>query len=152
MKFVYTKPDGGVAIVSAAPKADLERVLGPMTRAQYRQHVIERSIPKGVEYRELPDDWVAPDRAFRNAWIAEGSAVSVDMGKARQIHMGRVRWARDKKLEAMDREWMAATNNPAKAVVIEAVRQVLRDIPQTFDLSGAATPEELKTLWPEELT
>lgn len=33
----------------------------------------------------------------------------------------------------------------------DAERQKLRDIPQSFDLTMAATPEELKNLWPSEL-
>jgi hypothetical protein len=34
---------------------------------------------------------------------------------------------------------------------VEEEKQKLRNLPATFDLSGAQTPEELSSLWPSEL-
>lgn len=45
LRYSYTRPDGGVSVVCAAPKEHIERVLGPLTDAQYVAHVKERSIP-----------------------------------------------------------------------------------------------------------
>jgi hypothetical protein len=51
LRFAYTRPNGGVSIVSAAPKAHLERLIGefgPLSDADYRDHVLRRSIPAGA--------------------------------------------------------------------------------------------------------
>lgn len=87
LKFAYTTPEGGVAIVHAAPKAQLERVLGPLTDEQYEAHVRQRSIPSdAADVEKLPDNWTPPDdRTFRNAWKKEGGSVSVDFEKAKKI-------------------------------------------------------------------
>jgi hypothetical protein len=58
--------------------------------------------------------------------------------------MDNIRSKRDEKLKELDIEQL-------KGVDVSAQKQVLRDIPQTFDLTGAATPDELKTLWPPEV-
>lgn len=77
MKVAYSRPDGGVSIVIAAPRETLERALGAMTQEAYEAHVLERSIPKdAVEIARLPEDWVAPDRSKRDAWrLVEGQIV-----------------------------------------------------------------------------
>ena len=40
-----------------------------------------------------------PNRDFRNAWAHTGSKVEVDMPRARDIHMNRIRVGRDAELE-----------------------------------------------------
>jgi hypothetical protein len=170
MKFAFRAADGSVTVVGAAPKADLERVIGTpvmvdgverrvLTDQEYIDHIIGRNIDKGVipkdaELVMLPEDWSPADkRAFRSAWILDGNTIDVDMGKAREIHMGRIRIARNRKLDELDRDWMrAAGQKDTKAAdAIEAKRQALRDIPQTLDLTKARTPDELKATWPDEL-
>jgi hypothetical protein len=155
MKFAYATADGGVAIVYAAAKEDLERLFGrTLTANQYRAFVLARSIPVGVTPRQLPDDWTPPDdRGFRDAWRLNGGTVFVHMATARLAHLRRIRLARDRKLKALDILWMRATarGETEAAAAVEAAREVLRNLPQTFDLSGATTPAELKALWPAEL-
>jgi len=77
----------------------------------------------------------------------------LDMDAARDYHMGRIRLSRDQALAALDVPFMRAveTGDTAAQSTIGAEKQTLRDIPQTFDLSGAATPEALMALWPAEL-
>lgn len=89
-----------------------------------------------VNIEDLPKD-----RYFRNAWDHD---LNINMDKAREIQMEYIRRARDEKLEILDVETL-------KGIDVQAEKQVLRDLPQTFDLSIAKTPEELKELWPEEL-
>jgi hypothetical protein len=141
MKFVYTK-DGTLNVVVAAPKAHLEKVFGPLTDEQYKAHVISRSIPEGVEFREITDNELPQDRLFRDAWKDEGG-IKIDMPKARAIHMARIRDKRNKRLEELDKRKYGAE--------YDAERQALRDLPQTFDLTQATTPDELKALWPDGL-
>jgi hypothetical protein len=87
LRYAYTRPDGGVSIVNAAPKAGLERVLGPLTDEQYKAHVLERSIPAdATDVTELPVDWSPPeDRTFRDAWKNDKGNVTVDLARAKAI-------------------------------------------------------------------
>jgi len=100
-----------------------------------------------IKAYEIPDD-----RSFRNAWRDRGR-IEVDMPAARAIHLERVRAARTGKLNALDREWMRATGQgkKAEADAVEAKRQRLRDLPSTLLMDTAETPDDLKTLWDNEL-
>ena len=99
------------------------------------------------------DATAMPGKTFRQAWVVVAGKLEVDMPKARIIHMDRIREARNRALFDADIEVEAALDAGDRAAEIAARvdRVRLRDIPQDFDLSGAATPEELKGLWPAEL-
>ena len=78
--------------------------------------------------------------------------INVDMAKARAIHMDAIRVVRDAELIAQDITFMRAVeagDTDAQAA-IATEKQVLRDIPQTFDLT-TKSPTELKRRWPREL-
>lgn len=145
MKIVYERPDGGLSIVSPAPKNHLEKVFGRMTDEQYRTHVYERSIPADAKnVREVTDDEIPQDRHFRNAWKLNGTKIDVDLEKAREIHMNEIRKLRDKKLAELDIETL-------KGKDVQVQKQILRDLPQKYDLTIAKTPERLKTMIPSIL-
>jgi len=77
--------------------------------------------------------------------------IVINMPKAREIQMDKIREVRNKELVKKDIEFMKALeadDDSHKAIAVE--KQVLRDIPQTFDLT-TDTPEELKNKWPDEL-
>lgn len=138
MRVIYTQPNGVVAIV--IPSADFV--------AQFAEEftlingLVEKFVPPDTEYRVIRDDSEIPtDRTFRNAWTMD---LTVDMDKAREIHMDRIRVVRDEELKRLDIETL-------KGVDVQKEKQALRDIPQTFDLDKAETPDELKALWPKEL-
>ncbi len=164
MKFAFQMPDGSVTILGAAPKQDLERVVGKLvngrrvlTDAEYRSFVLSENVRKGVipvdaVPIDLPDTWTPPDgnRAYRAAWKMTGNAVDVDMVKARVIHMNYIRAARDKKLDETDKQ-LAALDGGAVPPALRAQRQRLRDLPQVTDLSQATTVAALKAIWPPEL-
>lgn len=141
-QIIYTDINGTLYIIDPAPKERLELVLGSLTDEEYEAHVWERSVPKDAinpQYADsLPEDWY-----FRDAWKQNGKTGIVDMGKAKEIHMDKIRKARDKKLKELDVETM-------KGIDVQDKKQVLRDLPDNFDLT-ANTPEELKVLWPKEL-
>ena len=109
---------------------------------------LDAIYPQVVTIADIPQD-----RYFRNAWDHGGDRVTVNMDKAREIHLNRIRDARDKKLIDLDKETMKALGKKDDVfrAAVEAQKQVLRDIPQTIDLTVAKTPEELKALWPKEL-
>jgi len=78
--------------------------------------------------------------------------VTVNMSKARGIHMDKIRLVRNKQLADLDVSFMRAveTGDASELVRIASEKQALRDIPQTLDLT-TDTPEELKAIWPTEL-
>jgi len=76
----------------------------------------------------------------------------VNMPKARGIHMDRIRVVRDAELAKKDITFMQAVEagDTSAQSTIATEKQVLRDIPQTFDLT-TDTPIQLKAQWPAEL-
>jgi hypothetical protein len=80
--------------------------------------------------------------------------INVNMTKARVIHMDKIRVVRNAELVKKDVPFMRAVeagDTDAQATIGTA-KQVLRDIPATFDITtGVDTPEKLKARWPTEL-
>ena len=78
--------------------------------------------------------------------------VNVNMTKARAIHLTEIRRVRNAELVAKDVTFMRAVEagDASAQSTIATEKQVLRDIPQTFDLT-TDTPAQLKALWPAEL-
>ena len=77
--------------------------------------------------------------------------IVINMAKARGIQMDKIREVRNKELAKKDIEFMKALEaDDGSSTAIAAEKQVLRDIPQTFDLT-TDTPEELKNKWPDSL-
>ena len=79
--------------------------------------------------------------------------INVNMTKARAIHLAEIRRVRNAELAAKDITFMRAieAGDTDAQATIGTEKQVLRDIPATFDLTDAATPEALKAKWPDEL-
>lgn len=79
--------------------------------------------------------------------------VVINMQKARAIHMDSIRAVRDKELAALDIAYLRAIEDgdlDAQAM-IAADKQMLRDLPETFNLNKVSTPAELSGLWPDRL-
>ena len=80
--------------------------------------------------------------------------VNVNMTKARVIHMDAIRTERNKELAAKDITFMRAVEagDTDAQSTIGTEKQVLRDLPATFDITtDVDTPEKLKAKWPTEL-
>lgn len=92
--------------------------------------------------------------AIGGAWEMDTDGTpKVDMSKARGVQMDYIRRVRDVELE---RESGSRFQQPPEIEALftpgrKAKLRGLRDIPQTFDLSSAATPKDLMNLWPAEL-
>ena len=114
------------------------------------------STPIVVEEAKIPHSRAFPNvaaRKYRNAWKLNDTGATVDMAKARDIHMDRIREVRNTELIVVDNDLKKAEDagDGPEIARIRARRQTLRDIPQTFGLTAANTPEELDALWPVEL-
>lgn len=131
-KIVINYGDGTIGIGTPHPDKDIEK---------YRIEI----TPVGATSRITDESNLVSDRYFRAAWTddMDGEQTDINMNRARTIHMDVIRKKRDKRLDELDKRMYGAEKD------IE--RQVLRDLPNTLNLSGAITPEELKGIWPEEL-
>ena len=78
----------------------------------------------------------------------------VNMEKARVVHMDKIRVVRNAELVKKDIPSLRAieAGDTDEQATIATEKQVLRDIPQTFDITtDVDTPEKLKAKWPAEL-
>ncbi len=153
-KIAYTRPDGGVSIVSPASKEAVERVLGPLTKAKYEAHIMEKSIPAdATNIVFLVEDEVPTDRSFRDAWKAEDGVITHDLEKAKEIQLDRIREARDPKFAVLDRDVMRALED-GDTVAVEAIKvekQALRDLTEPLKALEPTSIDDIKAAFPLEL-
>ena len=128
------------------------------TEDEFLARIAAKDVPDGVPFRIMDAsvvDEVSTGRAFRNAWedVTPEKVIDINMGGAQTIHMDAIRRARKPKLAALDLQYMRAqeTGDTATMTAVVAEKQTLRDLPATFDLSGASTPDQLAALWPTAL-
>lgn len=154
---VYQRKDGGLSVLQPAdnvyisgsgPQAKFKTFLDSKPEKGFRlatvREIAERDVPAGLSWKIIDDSGLPDDRYFRSAWKHDDGIVSIDMDKARNIHMDKIRKARDAALEVLDVETL-------KGIDVQKEKQVLRDLPQTVDLTKADTPDELRAIWPEEI-
>lgn len=100
-----------------------------------------------VDDSELPED----DLYFFNCWEWDDGC-KINMTKARVLHMDAIRKVRNAELLALDLPYMRAieSGDTEAQTTIATQKQVLRDIPQTFDLM-TDTATQLRNRWPEGL-
>jgi hypothetical protein len=106
----------------------------------------------------VPTDYIVADMlsdvTFEGAWEGYQGGIVVNMAKARAIHLTEIRRVRNEELVKLDVPFMRAVEagDTDAQTTIGAEKQVLRDIPTTFDLiTGITTPKQLKVKWPVEL-
>lgn len=109
-----------------------------------------------IDDSELPAEQAlrGVEPTFRAAWGDDGVTVKVNMPKARVLHMDRIRGPRNEALAKLDVDFMRAleAGDATEQQRVVTQKQILRDIPQTFDLEKHKTPEALRKAWPTELT
>lgn len=152
MRIIYTCPDNSVSIVNAAQKADIEKILGPLSDDEFKAHVWERSVPKdAINPIEIPDDYQLPDREYRDAWIQDKDKVTHDFTKARDIALERTRLNRDSLLLKLDNLQARASDlqNQDELIAIKAKKQALRDCTQTLKDLKPVSIEEIKKAIPD---
>ena len=97
-----------------------------------------------VENYTLPSE-----RTFREAWDAPtGTAITVNMDKAKEVWRNYIRVARVPEFEKLDQAFMRALETGASTTQIVADKQALRDAPAHPDIDAATTPDELKAVQP----
>ena len=75
----------------------------------------------------------------------------IDMAKAREIHKGNIRKAREPKLVELDIEFQKALETGASTTDIVAKKQALRDAPADSGITSAKDTDELKAQWKTDI-
>ena len=109
-RIIFQSESGGVSVI--VPTGSVELAL--------------KDVPAGVPYEIVSTDDIPSDRYFRNAWIADGAAVAVDLGKAKDIGHDIRRQQRAEEFQPFD-EIIAKQIPGADALAAEASRQEIRD-------------------------
>ncbi len=149
---LWRLPDGGIAIDHPrSPIHDSE------TEPEYLERVkaeCKRKSAKEWDFlRYATQSEVAKlSREYRDAWDDVNGEIQFNMRRARAIHISRIRSKRDKKLQALDIDYMIATEKGDSAAIrrIAEEKRVLRDLPATIQpkLDECKTIEELKAISP----
>ena len=109
-RIIFQNDSGGVSVI--VPTGSVELAL--------------KDVPAGVPYEIVTTDDIPSDRYFRNAWIADGAAVAVDLGKAKDIGHDIRRTMRAEEFQPFD-EIIAKQIPGADAIAAEASRAQIRD-------------------------
>ncbi len=129
----------------------LLRILVPIENEnQSLRQIIEADVPNDLEYRIVDTDALPEDRTFRNAWTID---LQVDMEKAREIWLAKIRLARNKALIDLDIKFMRALEADDKRDLqdISNQKHTLRVLPKMVDLKLYTNAKALRAFWPREL-
>lgn len=142
---IYTDPaDGFLKVVHPAPRAIEPGKTEDDLLATLALTVVPANAigPRIVDVENLPKS-----REFRGAWcdVTEKPDVDIDMDRACQISLERIRARRNQVLQATDVPFAVAVErgDTKAAEALKAKRQALRDLPATLNLGRHKTPEAL---------
>ena len=149
-RIAFTRPDGGVSIIVPVISRDDPK---DFTEAQALERAAKDIPQDAINFTIVNEDAIPADRTFRNAWRADGEAVVVDMDAAREVWRDKLREARKPLLEALDVAYQRAdeTGSRSEKDAVAAKKQALREITAHPSIEAAGTPNELKSVWPDDL-
>ena len=144
LRIIYKDGDGVSVIAAMADAADIN-------------DIVEKDLPKGSDYKIVDVSGIPEERVFREAWKYE-DGLYIDIDEAIKIQKDRWRKAREPLFEALDIEYMKASEegDSEKIKEISEKKQALRDVTKE-DLSYIkgipfAKLEKLKNVWPKCLS
>jgi hypothetical protein len=147
MRYAIEMNDGSVAIMET---------FGDIDPAKEVKRWPAGESAKVVSINEIDESRMPASRELRNAWEFVEGVVRHNMTRAADMQMDSIRQVRNARLSALDKEVLAALgkNDLTAIAEIEAQKEILRDIPQTYadTFSSAKTIDDLKAIWPVELT
>ena len=147
MKIVIKCVDESVQIMTLVAGVDFYTALDKWKAAH---------LGKYLSHRQMPDSAIPSDRTFRDAWsdTTPELTIDVDMAKARDIHLQRIRIKRNAELSKLDIQATKAQDigDTGTLAQIRARKQELRDLPATLapTLASAASVDALKAIQPLE--
>jgi len=82
MRRIIYREDGGVSIITPAPKSKRE----DETEAEWLKRVFDKATPEGMEYEDVSKDKIPQDREFRDAWTGnKGKGILIDKVKKQEM-------------------------------------------------------------------
>jgi hypothetical protein len=133
MKIIYQNKEGGISIIHPTGELSIEEVAA-------------KDVPEGVAYEIVEDDAIPADRFFRNAWVANGAAVEVDLDQAKSIGHDIRRTQRAEEFKPFDDiiakqiPGLDATEAEASRAQIRFKYGLIQDV-----IDAASDPEEIKS-------
>ena len=145
--------DGSVAVMQFVTKQQAHENDPGWSREATAENIdaeIAKSQISAVGWRLMALGEIPQDRTFRNAWKDGTGKIDVDMPKAREIWRSRMRVVRVRRFAILDAAYLQAdeVGNTNMKQSIAAQKQQLRDVTSHASIDAAATPEDLKTVWP----
>ena len=147
MKTVIKCTDGSVAVMTLVADADIDTAINKWKAVHPGNY---------LSHREMPDNVIPTDRTFRDAWAdtTPELTIDIDMAKARNIYLERIRIKRNAELSKLDIQATKAQDigDAETLAQIRTRKQELRDLPVTLAsaLASAATVDALKAIQPLE--
>jgi hypothetical protein len=127
---IFTNENGGISVTMPTGEISIEAVK-------------EKDTPTGsiiVDYESLPND----DNDFFDAWELNGTTVSVNISKAKEMTKKKLRTEREPLLAAQDVLFQRALETSSDTTAIVAEKQRLRDI--TNQVDSATTTAQLRAM------
>lgn len=140
---VYKDADGSCGVISPTEEELKKRSIKEIAKTDILV----------AEYHICNSDRVPSDKNFRQAWVYTKKGIDIDMEKARQMHLERIRKVRNSKWPDFDNRYTIAQRDGEDLKKLEKERKTLKNIPQKIEplIKKAKTPEELIQIWPKEL-
>jgi hypothetical protein len=131
-RIIFQNAEGGVSVIIPTGELPIEEVAA-------------KDVPEGVPYEIVEDDAIPADRFFRNAWVANGAAVDVDLDKAKDIGHDIRRTKRETEFAPFDAIIMKQIPGTS-ATEAEAARQEIRDKYAAIqtEIDAAEDPDQIK--------
>ena len=131
-RIIYTNTEGVVSVIIPTGELSIEDVAA-------------KDVPEGVAFEIVEDSAIPSDRFFRGAWVANGAAVDVDLGKAKDIGHDRRRAQRAEEFKPFDDIIMKQIPGNSAAEAEEARQQIRFKYALIQDvIDAAATPDKIK--------
>lgn len=141
-KIVYTNEEGMLCVVHPNPEYLASHTMQDLAES------LNLSNYRIVNASDIPED-----RYFRNAWKQESNKVDVDVDKAKDIHIDKLREERNERLKELDVSFQIAMEQQSTQEMSEiaSYKQELRNMPETAlqDLAGIEDLEQIKNYRPE---
>jgi hypothetical protein len=132
-RIIFQNESGGVSVIIPTGELPIEEVAA-------------KDVPEGVAYEIVEDDAIPSDRFFRNAWVANGAAVDVDLDKAKDIGHDIRRTQRAEEFKPYDEVIMKQIPGNSATEAEEARQQIRFKYALIQDVIEAAeTPDEIKS-------
>ena len=147
---IYTRKDGVLLVVR--PVINTFGEVEGFTEEQAEQRAWSKLPVDAINPRFADNSEIPTERNFRDAWVDNAIEISIDMTKARDIHLERIRVKRNAELSKLDIQAIKAqdTDDLETLAQIRARKQELRDLPETLAsaLFSASSVDELEAIKP----